>query len=274
VVLKNYYQLLEIPPASSIDEVKKAFRQQIARYHPDKVQHLGKEFQAMAAERAADLTEAYRVLSDEGRRAEFDRAWSEASGGANAAPAAAAPAPGTHRAPAYTEPAPKARPATDAETHSSTGPQFKHEKATRDTFVRNATVSRFRQALVAIGGGYDESELRGFDLVWLPKSKLFGKAKGPKMLGRFVSRVDGESVADTWTQASKWAPGEDVCVFLIGSGMAPPAELASAIAESRKKARSTKVTLVPVDARTWDAHVPHDAPAIAKTLLMRVKTGQ
>jgi hypothetical protein len=272
VVLKNYYELLEIPPASSIDEVKKAFRQQIARYHPDKVQHLGKEFQAMAADRAAELTEAYRVLSDEGRRAEFDRAWAEASGGA--APPPAVPAPGAHGTPACTEPAPRARPATDAETHSSTGPQFKHEKASRDTFVRNATVSRFRQALVAIGGGYDESELRGFDLVWLPKSKLFGKPKGPRMLGRFVTRVDGESVADTWTQASKWAPGEDVCVFLIGAGMAEPSELASAIAESRRKARSTKVTLVPVDARTWDAHVPHDAPAIAKTLLTRVKSGQ
>jgi hypothetical protein len=93
------------------------------------------------------------------------------------------------------------------------------------------------------------------------------------MLGRFVTRVDGESVAETWTQASKWAPGEDVCVFLIGAGMAPPGELASAIADSRRKARSTKVTLVPVDARTWDAHVPHDAPPIAKTLLMRVKSG-
>lgn len=273
MVLKNYYQLLEIPPASSIDEVKKAFRQQIARYHPDKVQHLGKEFQAMAADRAAELTEAYRVLSDEGRRAEYDRAWAEASGGA--APPPAAPSPSAAgAAPAYSEPTPKTKAATDAETHSSTGPQFKHEKATRDTFVRNATVSRFRQALVAIGGGYDESELRGFDLVWLPKSKLFGKAKGPRMLGRFVSRVDGESVAETWTQASKWAPGEDVCVFLIGSGMAPPGELASAISESRKKARSTKVTLVPVDARTWEAHVPHDAPEIAKTLLNRVKTGQ
>jgi len=68
VALKNYYQLLEIAPTSSADEVKRAFRQQIARYHPDKVQHLGREFQEMAADRAAELTEAYRILSDEGRR--------------------------------------------------------------------------------------------------------------------------------------------------------------------------------------------------------------
>ena len=30
------------------DEIKKAFRREIARYHPDKVQHLGQEFQEMA----------------------------------------------------------------------------------------------------------------------------------------------------------------------------------------------------------------------------------
>ncbi len=53
--LTNYYDLLGVPPTASQEEVKRAFRQQIARYHPDKVQHLGKEFQAMAANRAADL---------------------------------------------------------------------------------------------------------------------------------------------------------------------------------------------------------------------------
>ena len=52
MALKNYYQLLEIAPAAPADEVKRAFRLQIARYHPDKVQHLGAEFQAMAAGRA------------------------------------------------------------------------------------------------------------------------------------------------------------------------------------------------------------------------------
>jgi DnaJ-class molecular chaperone len=41
-VIKDYYLLLEIPASSSADEVKRAFRGQIARYHPDKVQHLAK----------------------------------------------------------------------------------------------------------------------------------------------------------------------------------------------------------------------------------------
>src|SRR5438128_11229776 len=86
--LKDYYALLEIASTSSADEVKRAFRSQIARYHPDKVQHLGKEFQAMAANRAAELTEAYRILSDDPRRVEYARVRPTAPGTAAAPPPA------------------------------------------------------------------------------------------------------------------------------------------------------------------------------------------
>ena len=47
-------------------------RREIARYHPDKVQHLGPEFQEIAATRAAELTEAAprpMVVSDRTRPA-------------------------------------------------------------------------------------------------------------------------------------------------------------------------------------------------------------
>jgi len=60
--LRNYYQLLALDASASAEDVKKAFRREIAKYHPDKVQHLGQEFQAMAAALAADLTEAHRIL--------------------------------------------------------------------------------------------------------------------------------------------------------------------------------------------------------------------
>ena len=39
---KNHYDVLEVAPRAPADEIKRAFRAQIARYHPDKVQHLGK----------------------------------------------------------------------------------------------------------------------------------------------------------------------------------------------------------------------------------------
>ena len=37
------------------DEIKRAFRREIAKYHPDKVQHLGREFQDIAAEKTGDV---------------------------------------------------------------------------------------------------------------------------------------------------------------------------------------------------------------------------
>ena len=37
----TYYELLELTPQASADDIKRAFRAQIAKYHPDKVQHLG-----------------------------------------------------------------------------------------------------------------------------------------------------------------------------------------------------------------------------------------
>ena len=58
----------------------------------------------------------------------------------------------------------------------------------------------------------------------------------------------------------------------MGAAVAPAGELARAIAEQRRR-RGTRLTLIPVDARNWEAHMPLDAPAIAKTLLARLRTG-
>jgi len=268
VALKNYYDLLEIASTANADEVKRAFRGQIAKYHPDKVQHLGKEFQAMAADRAAELTEAYRILSDEGRRAEYDRAL--ADGGVQA-PAAAPPPK-----PSATADVPRpAAPAQDEPQPVPRGSQFKHERATRDEFVRKATMGRLRVALEGVGD-YEEAQARGFDIALLPKSKLFSRTKNPRLLGRFVSTVDRGAVADAWGQAAKWSGGEEVCVLLMGTSLAPAGELATEIGDQRRKhgkAGGGKLVLIPVDARDWDARMPLDAPAVAKTLLAKLKSG-
>jgi curved DNA-binding protein CbpA len=270
VASKNYYQVLEIASTAPADEVKRAFRVQIARYHPDKVQHLGKEFQAMAADRATELTEAYRILSDEGRRAEYDRTFDDAGGSTPGVTASAAPAAADQAPPSAGPATPPAR-----DPAPQTGPQFKQERASRDEFVRKATIGHVRQALKAVGGDYDETELRGFDMACVPKSKLFGRSKNPRLLGRFVSRLDREAIADAWTEAAKWggAKNDDVCVLLMGTSLAPAGELAGEIADQRRKSRGAKLTLIPVDARVWDAHMPLDAPPIAKSLLARLKTG-
>jgi len=270
---KTYYELLEIAPSATSEEIKRSFRLQIARYHPDKVQHLGKEFQDMAAGRAAELTEAYRILSDDNRRAEYDRT---IAAGAASAPAPTAPQPpqaaGPLRQP-YVAPSPEPW-ARSADSEPAPGASFVQERATRDQFVRKALLGRFVQALEAVAADYDRTDVRGFDVACTPKSKLFVRGKGPRLLGRFVSRVDAESVADTWTNALKTgAASDEVCVFLMGSSMASAGELATAIADQRRKSRGARVTLIPIDARDWDAKMPTDAPPVAKTLLTRLRTG-
>jgi curved DNA-binding protein CbpA len=257
---KSYYQLLDLPPTASSEDIKKAFRQQIARYHPDKVQHLGKEFQDMAADRAAELTEAYRILSNEGNRAEYDRTL----GTAPAAPAAPQAPPPPAQQPAKAE-APEAAPGASGGRGA-----FHEERAGRDDYLRKATLNRFQHAVEAVAD-YDASSLRGFDLALIPKSKMFGRNKNPRLLGRYVSTVDGPAVTDAMAQAGKWSPDE-ICVFLLGAALAPASELAGAIAEQRKRNRA-KVTLIPVDARDWGAYVPNDAPEVAKSLLTRLKRG-
>ena len=271
---KSYYDLLDLLPTSSAEEVKKAFRAQIARYHPDKVQHLGKEFQEMAAVRASELTEAYRILSDAGQRAEYDRTLGAAPAGA-AAPASAPPSTPQAESPASDTSRPSAGGSARRPAEPPAGGVVTQERATRDEWFLKATVARFRQALALVAGDYDAAHVRGFDIACVPKSKLFGK-KGPRLLGRLVTRIDGPAVADAWAQAGKWsAPASDeICVFLIGTSLAPARELADAIAEQRKKSRSKgTVTLIPVDARDWNAHMPTDAPTVAKNLLARLRSG-
>jgi curved DNA-binding protein CbpA len=268
VSLTNFYELLDVAPAASQDEVKQAFRLQIARYHPDKVQHLGKEFREMASRRAADLTQAYRVLSDKAHRAEYDLVL------ANASPTLASETPMSQPQAVDVSAAPSPGPST-TESEGANGPQFFQERLSRDEFVRTATISRFRHALARADPDYDEAKARGFDTAWVPKPKLFTRGKGPRLLGQCVSRVDGAAVAEAWMRAGKWSEGnpanDEICVFLMGSSMAPAGELAKAIAEQRRRARGRRITLIPIDARNWDAHVPTDAPTVAKNLLAKLR---
>ena len=61
---KDYYQILGLQKGASKDEVKKAFRKKAAEHHPDK--KTGNE------EKYKEVTEAYSVLGDEKKKAEYD----------------------------------------------------------------------------------------------------------------------------------------------------------------------------------------------------------
>ncbi len=56
------YKVLEIEPSATNDEIKKAYRKMAMRYHPDKVLHLGPEFQKTANEKFQKVNEAYEKL--------------------------------------------------------------------------------------------------------------------------------------------------------------------------------------------------------------------
>lgn len=60
--LLQYYANLELPPFASIEEVKRAYKDLVRRYHPDK--HAGDpERQKVASELTQSLTRAYEALT-------------------------------------------------------------------------------------------------------------------------------------------------------------------------------------------------------------------
>ena len=47
---------------ATLDEIKSAYRREIARYHQDKVAQLGPELQDLANMKSQQINEAYRML--------------------------------------------------------------------------------------------------------------------------------------------------------------------------------------------------------------------
>jgi curved DNA-binding protein CbpA len=272
--LPNFYQLLSVDASAPPEKIKRAFRNEIARYHPDKVQHLGKEFQEMAAERAAQLTEAYRILMNAELRAEYDRLL---TGGAEEAPAPPEKSgQSTSTRTSESSRARQARPQAQAPPPPPTDrpSRFSFERASRDEFVRRAIIDKVRQAIEAEVGSIGDKPARGFDVSCIAKAKgLFSRAASQRFVARFVPHVDRGAVRETWGLAQKLDEQGDVCVFLVGNSMAPSRELGDAIADERKRGgRGCRVCLVSVDVRDWHALIPSGAPAFCKSILQRIRT--
>ena len=259
--------MLSVAPDAPADDIKKAFRREIARYHPDKVQHLGKEFQDMASGIAADLTEAYRILMDPDLRAKYD---GELAGAPASAASAATPPPTAQRPPEPARPAQPDEPSRFAERAAPPRPSAGVD------FVRRAAISKIREAIEEVLATSEPFAAPGFDvaLVTKPKKGLFKKAEDSVcLLVRFVPFVDEAAVAQYWLSASKVkAPGAGGCVLmLVGPGMAPARELAAALTEQRRRLRSSGPVLVPVDVRDWEALFPPEAPGAVRALIQRLR---
>ncbi len=75
---KNYYDILGVAKNATKDEIKKAYRKLAHKYHPDK--------DGGSEEKFKEINEAYYVLGDDKRRAEYDRygrVFTGANGGPN-----------------------------------------------------------------------------------------------------------------------------------------------------------------------------------------------
>ena len=59
------YKILEISKNATDNEVKKAYRKMAIKFHPDKVHHLGEEFQKMTEEKFKKLNDAYVQIKKE-----------------------------------------------------------------------------------------------------------------------------------------------------------------------------------------------------------------
>lgn len=265
-----------MPATAPADEIKRAFRREIAKYHPDKVQHLGKEFQEIAAVKAAELTQAYKTLSDPVLRAEYDAQAGDAE--PHAAPAAPASPVSSSPSHAQTEPAAQARPRPEPVAPSPTGggQTFSQERAGASELINRAAVMRFRTSLQGEFRAFEEFSLGGFEVACLPKPAFFSLKLPPRVLGRFVAHVDAPTLTETWSLASKMKKDNqrDIVVFLMGPVVAPAGELAGAIADQRRRPMPAggKLFMVPVNTRNWQAHVPADAPPVVKSLVTRLRT--
>jgi DnaJ like chaperone protein len=60
--INSAYDILEIVPEATNEEVKKAYRRLAVEYHPDKVAHLGEDIRKSATEKFQTLNAAYEQI--------------------------------------------------------------------------------------------------------------------------------------------------------------------------------------------------------------------
>ena len=65
---RDYYEVLGVSKTASDDEIKKAYRKLAMKYHPDR-----NPDNAQAEEKFKEAAEAYDILSNDEKRARYDR---------------------------------------------------------------------------------------------------------------------------------------------------------------------------------------------------------
>lgn len=275
--MKTHYQILGLEPTADADAIKKAFRREIARYHPDKVVHLGGEFQEMAATRAAELTVAYKTLTDPALRAEYDA--SVAAG----LPMPHMPAPPPAPTPAEPDAPSPFKPPTIDEIRTPLPPRgspgrFAEERADRDVILRRAIAARVHATVEVLYGKVETPTVRGFDLAMVPVAKArFLGTPPPRVLVKVVGLADAAAITDAWNTASRarvHVGKSPVVVLLFSRLIAPANELSKGwdtAARQRKAPDSPEeLTVMVVDVADWSCRLPSNPSAAARKLAAQI----
>ena len=268
--MKTHYELLGVDRTADLETIKRAFRREIARYHPDKVMHLGPEFQEMAASRAAELTAAYKSLIDQDLRDSYDQ--SLAAGAPpfdperDTTPSARAAEP---RAASTSDPMPGAAADDPAPPPSR---QFEPERAGRDVIVRRAVLARVRDRVERQIGAVDTPVVPGFDLALIPRgrTRFLGRPL-PRTLVRLAPLIDAALAAEAWAAAVRAEAGAGlapVLVLLFGDEFGDRSEITRALDQQRRRASAdAQVFVVLVDIRDWSVRLPPDVPVDVRSLV-------
>jgi DnaJ-domain-containing protein 1 len=268
--LRSYYDLLGVPATAAVEAIKSAFRREIARYHPDKVHHLGPESQLLASSRAADLTAAYRTLMNPATRAAYDFSL------ANGCPAASASSPGGAGRPGHVAPR---QPVSASSRASNTVREPAPASGTAGpVLVHEATISRIHDVVQGLSGSVESPPAGAFDAAYVvrPRRRLFQKSEPPVHLRvKVVDEVNPAAVAAVWPIATRITNADVTpCVLLCGAALAPSMDLAAAISGQRRKHRQTGgPVVIPVDTRDWQALAPAHTPGLVRKLIERLKLG-
>ncbi|MGH9787137.1 MAG: J domain-containing protein, partial [Candidatus Acidiferrales bacterium] len=235
--MKDYYAILGLGPDADLETIKRAYRLKAREAHPDLVSHLGEDLQAEATALMSELNEAYRTLSNEEQRREYDIAWRALQAG-EPLPAAPTPAPVTAEVIADIAPAPrreKARPASEVSTS-----------------VIREFADRMRKVLLENKKTFQwkEKKLDGFD--WAVEQAFFMDYYC--VASRTVAVADLESAqkfratADRAIQQGRHTFKNDYFLFLLAfQGMDEPEQVQALLRRYQPSGREVKLQIALMD---------------------------
>lgn len=72
---EDYYQILDIDPAASEEEIRKVYRYKVLFLHPDRLRQFPERFRHRAEEQLKKINRAYNVLGDPQKRQKYHSEW-------------------------------------------------------------------------------------------------------------------------------------------------------------------------------------------------------